>query len=227
MFVPTDFDIDSLWYLVDPLSARDVSALIAGYEPTLICFDDQGPSYFLDERDMSDHTRIMRVKIAFIAVTNAILGDTLQAKITYQSKPTEDYNPPFPLNSTKPQSQPYSDQNKPDWSNTFVQVDHVKKWLLDKGITSGFFFPNKCSDLDYLNPEHPRYAPKLAALINAWLAYTPSPGKTTKQVLTKWLNEHAGEFGLTDDDGKPQASLVEIASVANWDTKGGAPRTPI
>jgi hypothetical protein len=28
-------------------------------------------------------------------------------------------------------------------------------------------------------------------------------GKTPKQALMKWLREHAREFGLTDDDGKP------------------------
>jgi hypothetical protein len=43
----------------------------------------------------------------------------------------------------------------------------------------------------------------------------------------KWLREHAAEFGLTDDDGKPnETGIEEAAKVANWQPTGGAPKTP-
>ena len=48
-----------------------------------------------------------------------------------------------------------------------------------------------------------------------------------KQDLTKWLNLHAAEYGLTNDEGEPNKQAVEeVAKVANWNTKGGAPKTP-
>lgn len=76
----------------------------------------------------------------------------------------------------------------------------------------------------YLNPGHPHYAPKLAASIHAWLAYEPKPRKTTKQVLTEWLRKHAEEF--PNKKGKPLSGVEDLAAVANWDTCGGAPKTP-
>src|SRR5262249_8679108 len=42
-----------------------------------------------------------------------------------------------------------------------------------------------------------------------------------------WLRQHANEFGLTKEDGNPNEQGIEdAAKIANWDTKGGAPKTP-
>ena len=79
----------------------------------------------------------------------------------------------------------------------------------------------------YLNPQHPRYAPKLAAAVRAWLSVDAVSGKSPKQSLTKWLREHCAEFGLVDDEGRLNNSGIEqCATVANWQTDGGAPKTP-
>jgi hypothetical protein len=41
------------------------------------------------------------------------------------------------------------------------------------------------------------------------------------------LAAHANEFGLTKEDGNPnEQGIEEVAKIANWDTKGGAPKTP-
>ena len=88
-----------------------------------------------------------------------------------------------------------------------------------------------CSDSNrhngHLDPKNPRYAPKLAAAVRAWQAVT-DPGKVSpKKALTKWLREHAAEFGLSDDEGKPnETGIEEVAKVANWQPGGGAPKTP-
>ena len=78
----------------------------------------------------------------------------------------------------------------------------------------------------YLDPSHPRYAPKLAAVVQAWLGYSPTPGKTPKQTMTNWLTEHAHKFGLVNSEGNPLSGMDDLASLANWETKGGAPKTP-
>ncbi len=116
-----------------------------------------------------------------------------------------------------------------DLEKSSVLVDELKEWLNYRKIPSPFFFPNGTDAPDYLDPKHPRYAPKLAAAVKAWQAMEDAPpsGKTPKQALTKWLNEHAAEFGLSDDDGKPNATgIEEVAKVANWQPGGGAPKTP-
>jgi hypothetical protein len=35
------------------------------------------------------------------------------------------------------------------------------------------------------------------------------------------------EFGLTKEDGSPnEQGIDDVAKIANWDTRGGAPKTP-
>ena len=79
----------------------------------------------------------------------------------------------------------------------------------------------------YLDTSHPRYAPKLAAVINAWLAFEAIPGKTVRQSIERWLRANAGQYGLIKEDGTPnESAIVELSKVANWDTNGGPPKTP-
>jgi hypothetical protein len=117
-----------------------------------------------------------------------------------------------------------------DLKRSRVEVDSLREWLSSRGLDKGFFFPNKPIAQDYLNRKHPRYAPKLAAAVHAWLATdadSATKGKSPKQALTKWLREHATEFDLTDEDGKPnETGIEEAAKVANWQPTGGAPKTP-
>ena len=81
-----------------------------------------------------------------------------------------------------------------------------------------------------IDPNHPRDAPKLAASVHAWLATADKDaisGKSPKQALEKWLRENAPKYGLSDEDGNPNADGIEqCAKVANWKQKGGAPKTP-
>jgi len=99
------------------------------------------------------------------------------------------------------------------------------------GIKTGFFFAGGAESADYLNPADPHYAPKLAAAISAWEAVRKSPsairGRTAKQAITIWLRRHADSYGLTKEDGSPnEQGIEEVSKIANWDTRGGAPKTP-
>lgn len=78
----------------------------------------------------------------------------------------------------------------------------------------GIFSPNAPDAPHYLNPKNPRYAPKLAATVNAWLAVTDPGGKNLRQALEKWLREHAARFGLVDDLRNPVQQAVEECSKA-------------
>jgi hypothetical protein len=111
-----------------------------------------------------------------------------------------------------------------------LTVDSLRTWLKGRGISTGFFFPEETATQNYLDPKNPRYAPKLAAAVRAWQATGDKSmlaGKSPKQALTDWLHEHAREFSLTDDAGKPnETGIDEVAKVANWQPSGGAPKTP-
>ncbi len=111
-----------------------------------------------------------------------------------------------------------------------MTVTSLRKLLAVRGFSTGFFFPEGAAAPDYLNPQDPRYAPKLAAAVRAWEALgNPALLKAMhpKTALLKWLREHAVNFGLTDEDGKlNETGIDETAKVANWRPTGGAPKTP-
>lgn len=105
---------------------------------------------------------------------------------------------------------------------TQLKVTSVLKYLDRKHIDRGLL--KSPSEPDYLNPHSDFYAPKMAAAIAAWKVVSSdkklSAGKTVKQALIKWLEEHAAEYGLT------AKGIEEAATVSNWDASGGAPSTP-
>ena len=78
---------------------------------------------------------------------------------------------------------------------------------------------------------HSNYSPKLDAAITAWMALNDDPDLarrgTVKQSLVVWLTARAAEYELLDDHGKPMTTaILQIAALANYKTKGGAPKTP-
>ncbi len=85
--------------------------------------------------------------------------------------------------------------------------------------------------IGYLNPDHPHYAHKLAVAVKVWEALDADPSllrkSPPKKAMIKWLESHADKLGLIKDNGeKNKVGIEEIAKVANWNIKGGAPKTP-
>jgi hypothetical protein len=119
-----------------------------------------------------------------------------------------------------------------DLHRSTVSFVEVREWLADHGHVDGFFGrKEKTKTLpSYLNKRHPRYAPKLAAAVAAWEAIeetAKSRAKSPKNIIRDWLMEHAAEFELLKDDGSLNNEGIEdVAKVANWRLKGGAPSTP-
>jgi hypothetical protein len=141
----------------------------------------------------------------------------------------DDMNPGFEILAADGETftNGYFVRNEPNWAKTMIGVDELRALLKSKGLNTGFFFSAATGDPDYLDPDNPRYAPKLAAAVRAWQAITDAGGKHPKQALAKWLREHAAEFGMADDDGRPnETGIEEAAKVANWQPGGGAPKTP-
>jgi hypothetical protein len=126
----------------------------------------------------------------------------------------------------------YTSFAMPDWNLTAISKKDLNRWLkarqkAEKRPSINFFGDSSNNTADYLNPNHPRYSPKLAATVIAWQSVTDTKGKTPKQALEKWLREHAAEYGLTDNEGKIiELAIKECAKTANWKPDGGAPKTP-
>jgi len=240
-----NFDyINPLWKLADPLTVEQAASLIAGYDPNVIRYNAYGGIYFEDENGQTVSMGSHWVQTAFAALKNAILAGNLKAKIIYDSRPIAEAerqtlidmiecsgycSPGYEEMAVDDEHfhEGYFIKNSPNWGKSLVAVDELREWLLRKGFSSGFFFSNSTNATEYLDPKNPRYAPKLAAAVRAWQTVTDPQGKTPKQAITKWLREHASEFGLSDDEGKPnETGIEEVSKVANWLPGGGAPKTP-
>ena len=195
-------DLD-YWRLCDELSIYEAAVLVIGRSPGRL------PHVENWNRDK----RPEGYEAAKTAVRNALRGGRIKGKIE------PEYESDFNGNS-----HPVADSIA---LSSRVEVESLKAFLASRGFRRGFFFPERTETPDYLDPGNPRYAPKLAAAVRAWQAVMDPSGRHPKQALAKWLRENAAEFGLTDDEGKPnETGIDETAKVANWQPGGGAPKTP-
>lgn len=233
--------INPLWRLADPLTVEQAAALIAGYDPNVIRYNAYGDVYFQNESGFTDYNGAHWVQTALAALRNAVNSGKLKARLIFSAEPRyeggmdntmERYRDAVDISL-------YEDgltgcefiiKNIPDWNKTLIGRDYLREWLISNGMKTGFFFPDSTDAPDYLDPNNPRYAPKLAAAVQAWLAAgedVGNNGKSVKQSLMKWLREHAANYKLSDEEGKPnETGIEECAKVANWQDKGGAPKTP-
>ncbi|HAF01305.1 MAG TPA: hypothetical protein DCO68_00195 [Methylophilaceae bacterium] len=207
-------EISQYWKLADQLSVHDAACLIIGVDPE----ETRDVFEWSQDHELLRHV-FKRCPAGYVATRNALLAG-IRSKVIDGYYHNE------------------SDTNGNEWtdiSQCFVVVESLKNWLLKKGFDSGFFFPESSkNELDYLNKNHPHYSPKLAAAISAWQAISNDPiyqnkGKTVKQNLINWLTSHAAEFNLIKEDGEININAIDnqVSIVANWDTSGGAPKTPV
>lgn len=203
------------WLLCDELSVSQAAHLIIGMVPGEVeAVGETGGE--LTSKSLVEYRT--NLDAAQTALLNAIIGNRLPANIRYEKNQNWDSIAECMVEVTS---------DEPDLDRTTVLVSDLKTWLWARGLRTGFFFPSSNENPDYLNPKDPRYSSKLAAAVRAWQEVSIPNGKTTpKQALMKWLREHAAEFGLSDDEGKPnETGIEEVAKVANWNTGGGAPKT--
>jgi len=109
-----------------------------------------------------------------------------------------------------------------------VEVHSLQTWLLGKGHVSDFLSPRDAHCSDFQNPHHPRYAKKLAAAVEAWEQYDEDSTKSgrPKQRMVFWLRSNASRLDLVNDAGDVNETAIQsIAKIANWETKGGAPKS--
>lgn len=203
--IPTSLD---LWRLCDALTVVQAAFLLVGLDPS-----EGGIEEYVEEWEA--HNQPTQYRTAKAALEHAIRRNALDANVVFSGPPEEEYGGHR------------RERDLINWHRTTVDVSDLRFWLYSKGFTTGFFFPDRRQEADYLDPDHPRFAPKLAAAVQAWLAVENPGSKSPKSALEKWLREHAAKHRLTDADGNVnETGVQECAKVANWEPKGGAPKTP-
>jgi hypothetical protein len=112
---------------------------------------------------------------------------------------------------------------EPDWTQTTIELEDLKRWFNMRGVAPVFFFPDGVAE-GFRDLSHPRYSAKLATAVAAWEAVrSPAKKKSAKQTLTDWIIGNGVRFELSNEEGVVSPSVAEeVAKVANWRTSGGA-----
>ncbi len=200
--------------LMDILTLHDACALIAGCNPNQVRENEYDGSYYLNTNRDDPANAYDVFSISLKAMVHAIKAGILKANIVVTVGSGNGYHI-----LTK-------DSLQSDWiavngineTKTTVTRDDLKEWLEQRGVYPTMLFPNGKKD-DYMNPNHPNYAPKLAVCVKAWeVAQTGTQGKRPKQFMVDWIAENGKNYGL-ENTGKRE--FENLASISNWDTKGG------
>ena len=181
--------------------------LILGYDPS------NQTSYIVEGGRSGEPKPLTGYSPLRTALVNASKSGTIEEKVKFEV----DYDDP--------------ENERIDIDETVIDVQSMKTFLQQKGVIQNFFFSDGNVLEEYLDPQNPCFAPKLAAAINAWIEVThnkdSTKGKTPKQALEKWLRENANQYGLTKEDGSlNETGIQEISKISNWKPEGGATKTP-
>lgn len=182
-----------LWRLRESLSISEASLLLMGLNPSEVDLDS------LDKNPLPDY------KTWDSVLCEAIGNWSLKANIARY----DEY--------------PEISPDEINWSNTTIDVIHLKKWLEKKNKKNNFFFQVPHS---YIDPKNKFYANKLHAAVDAWSYVSLNIEKfsdmTPKQALEDWLIKNADTYKLKNKDGSPNSTAIEeICKIANWRPEGG------
>lgn len=213
------------WKFHEDLTVVQATLLIIGRNPSR------------EPLDLKKLDKVVNFDPVFCAITTAIRNEKLNAILHYKAHETNGFvsvkeDESAFISNVKTINQDHAKivfKTEPDWGLTTVNVNDLKAWLLKLNFPAPFFFNEKSSNTpDYLDPIHPRHSQKLAASIKAWQAMDDDNlllKKTPKKAMEAWLQSRYKELGLEHNGQMNNSAISECATVANWQTKGGAPST--
>jgi len=221
------YDIDPFWGLSEDFTIDQAAALIVGMDPAYVdrC-----------ERDTDFEKYYPGLRPARAALVSAINARKLRATLRYDAEPRYVAGIDNLMERGYWKGEDVTEVHDsdgesfvitaiPNWLTSTIAIDDLREWLSRRNWSSVFFFPDAgeskapASVPDYLDPNNRRYAPKLAAAVQAWQAVTNPAKISPKAALTKWLESHKDHFCLSAN------GIAEVAKVANWATSGGSPRS--
>lgn len=193
-----------MWLLAEEVTVVEAALLLLSIEP-------HGAAHYVERN--AEENQPLYYRAAKQAVMSAIINEQVSGLlVTEGGYPVEQFD--------------FISYDGIDPSLSRLNLQSLRDWLERKGVHHSFFAAQKTS-LDLLDESNPRFAPKLAAAVEAWQNFSDVENDkgTVKQRLLKWLRINASRFGLVGDDGSPSETVIEdIAKIANWETTGGVPK---
>jgi hypothetical protein len=205
---------DSALKLADALSIVTAACCIVGVAPSVADYF-HGPSQFtlsVGDSNLNERLPISETKVVAEAICSAITTGKLIA-----------------AHVARPNVEGIGETIFDLWE-TIIEVDELKRWLLSRNCKPPFFFGADASKTpNYLEAKHPNFSPEIAAAIKAWEAIQDPElrkGKTIKAAVKDWLETNYRELGLIHHGQRSNSAIERIATLVNWETSGGAPKTP-
>jgi hypothetical protein len=209
-------EIDSVWKTHETYSVKNAASLMAGINPYFVVYNHPQVHFRSSESGTTDAKGIDKVYAHFEMLQKAIKNKKLNASIVYSArscrgdddKPGTDEEIAFKYE--------WFDSNKddigrhdiiygtvPDWSKTEVSRTDIEKWLKNIGYNDMFFNPGSGVIADnraFMNPDHLRYNPLLAAAVTAWEAFETEEVQSeyrstnSRKSIEAWLENNAGKM---------------------------------
>jgi hypothetical protein len=191
-------DYWQLWKIVDPLSIREAARLLAG----------------LDPKPRTNRMDSDKVRAAMAEACNVALIRAVQTGRVRSASSLAWYGMNGETASCDHTSEELCDA-------TTIYVADLVRWATDCGVPHRW--PVRADEHRQSAPDISRYPPELRAAIEVFAAVRDDmkalAGRHPKQALRAWLDANkAAELSENARD--------RIATVANWQQVGGAPKTP-
>ena len=243
-------EIDPAWKNHETYSVDNIASLMAGIDPNNVVFDPQTERFRYAESVTANTNDINRVSAYFKKLKSAIEDKKLEASIIHSArlcekdgdKPSKDEGIIFKYEWFDNDNNDIGRQDiiysaLPDWSKTKVRRDHLITWLKDIEYNDMFFNPKSDISADtykFMNPDHRRYNPLLAAAVTVWEAFEAEDvrneyrNKNSRISIETWLADNAGKIpelfrklGVASKISKNAAE--KISEITNWN-KPGTPK---
>ncbi|KND22186.1 MULTISPECIES: hypothetical protein [Pseudomonadota] len=210
-------DIDT-YKLMQYLNVVQATALIVGISPHEIERINGGYSHVYDNHQLTG-----KITNIINSICYAIWQGDLKAKTAYDTPIDYDnYGNPSTVYQDELTGQWYSldDINK---ERTLINRDDLKTWLNSYEVTPPLLFiENERNNIEYLNADNEKYAPKLALCVRAWQASQIVPkGYAVGKWIEDYIRDHASDYGISTTD----TMVKSLAPIANWGKEGGNKKT--
>jgi hypothetical protein len=204
---------DDALKLADTLSIASAACCIVGVSPSLMPRCNSRTVHLnVGDSETNEYLPSVQTTVVLEAICNAITTGKLET-----------------AHLERPDSQYATVGDYVVWE-TLIEVDELKRWLLSRNCKPPFFFGADASNTpNYLESKHPNFSSEIAAAIKVWEAMQDSElrkGKTIKAAVKDWLETNYRELGLMHNGQRSNSAIERIATLVNWETSGGAPKTP-
>lgn len=114
----------------------------------------------------------------------------------------------------------------PSECDSRVSVEWVKNLLSSKGVTSGFFFPSPTPPSEvFMDPAHEHFSPELALAVTVWRALETEQKfiSSPRNAIKAWIKDNSEAW--QSEEPIKKLAIERIATLVNWEKKGGAPKS--